>query len=157
MAEPSRQMTSLIDLLDQLALPAEPTPVSLLPQTWGWAVLALLLLGLIGWALWAWERHRRANHYRRTALDLLANCHDDPAQIAEILRRTALAAYPRTTVASLAGQDWLRFLDRSAKGAEFASKGADLAIAPYRKTPADPALTRMARDWVRHHRRELQP
>lgn len=155
MAETAPKITSLIDLLDQLVLPAEPPPVSMMPQTWGWAVLAAITLAMMGWAVLKWRAHRRANAYRRTALQLLDGCDDDPALIAEILRRTALAAYPRTSVASLAGQDWLRFLDQAAKGAQFSTQGTELAVAPYRETPADARLTRMARDWVRHHRPEV--
>jgi uncharacterized iron-regulated membrane protein len=146
---------NLIDLLDRLVLPGEPPPVSMMPQTWGWVALGLILLALSGYGLWRYLRHRRANAYRRAALHLLAECHDDPARIAEILRRTALAAFPRADVASLTGDGWLRFLDQHAKGASFASKGQAIAIAPYRPMPADPALTRAAEAWIRQHRAQV--
>lgn len=148
---------NLIDLLDRLVLPGEPAPVSMMPQTWGWAVLGLILLALTGWGIRGWLRHRRDNAYRRAALRMLGDCGDAPARIAEILRRTALAAYPRADVASLSGEAWLRFLDNHAKGADFVTGGQALALAPYKTVATDPALTRRAMDWVRRHRREVAP
>lgn len=145
---------NLNDLLDQLVMPTEPAPVSMVPQTWGWAVIALILLIFLAYGLWRYLRYRRDNAYRRAALRLLDTCGDDPARIAEILRRTALVAYPRIQVASLAGDDWLKFLDRHARGSRFQRAGRDLALAPYCHIPADPALTRQARAWIRHHHRD---
>lgn len=150
----SARVVNLNDLLNQLVMPAEPAPVPMVPQTWGWIVLALILLAFLAYGLWRYLRHRRDNAYRRAALRLLDTCGDDPARIAEILRRTALVAYPRIQVASLAGDDWLKFLDRHARGSRFQRTGRDLALAPYCHVPADPALTRQARDWVRRHHRD---
>lgn len=148
------QADNLIDLLDRIAPPAEPAPIAMIPQTWGWAVLGLLLLALTGWGIRRYLRHRRRNAYRRAALRMLGDCGDAPARIAEVLRRTALTAYPRTDVASLSGEAWLYFLDSHAKGADFVAGGQALALAPYKTVAADPALTRRAMDWVRSHRRE---
>ncbi|MTH77060.1 DUF4381 domain-containing protein [Paracoccus aestuariivivens] len=145
---------SLIGLIEQLTDPVEPTPISMVPQTWGWAVVAAVLLLALAYGFWRWRRHRRANAYRRAALDLLAEAKDDPVRIAEILRRTALAAYPRSDVAGLAGQSWLAFLDHQVGGQAFASgPGQVLASAPYRESRPDPALTHLAETWVRQHRR----
>jgi hypothetical protein len=157
MDETTPEPVTLIDLLNRLVLPAEPEPVSMTPQTWGWAVLGAILLALLAWGIWRWRNHRRANAYRRAALRLLADSDDMPDRIAEILRRTALAAYPRADVASLNGGAWLRFLDSHAKGADFAKGGQALATGPYKPMPPDPALTQRARDWVRHHRSEVAP
>ena len=53
---------------DRLHDIVEPVAVSWLPQTGGWAVLALLLTAAVGW--WAWARYRawQAAAYRRAAL-----------------------------------------------------------------------------------------
>lgn len=87
---------------------AVPPPVSWMPQTWGWAVLAGLLgLALLVWALKTWRRYRR-NAYRREALRMLGDIerllqtpekHAEALhQLAEVLKRTALAAWPRAHV-----------------------------------------------------------
>ncbi|MFV0301459.1 MAG: DUF4381 domain-containing protein [Paracoccus sp. (in: a-proteobacteria)] len=146
---------SLIGLIEQLTEPTVPAPIPMVPQTWGWAVLGLMLLAALGFGLWRWSRHRRANAYRRAALHLLDGAGGDPVRIAEILRRAALTAYPRGKVASLIGDEWLAFLDREAGGKGFSQgPGRIVATAPYRPADPNPALTRLAADWIRRHRGE---
>jgi len=150
----SSQAVTLVDLIDQLAPPVEPTAVSMAPQTVGWAVLAVVLV--VGLFIVAWRKikHYRANAYRREALVQLAKADDDPAVVAAILRRTALAAYPREQVASLSGPAWLAFLDGAIGGSDFRSgAGRIVADAPYledRQTAGD--LTALAERWIRRHR-----
>jgi hypothetical protein len=147
-AEP---LPNLIDLLDQLAEPAAPPPVPLTPQTWGWAVLAALAAALVIWLIARAVRHYHANAYRRAALAELEACGNDPAKVAAILRRAALAAWPRDRVASLTGDAWVRFLHETGGFAE--EQGAVLRAAPWEPDPAPaPALRRAAEQWVRHHR-----
>ncbi len=67
----------------------------------------LTLLGVIA-AFRAW-RTWRAAAYRRAALRELATAANASA-IAEILKRTALVAYPRKDVAALSGAAWLAWL-----------------------------------------------
>lgn len=121
---------SLIELLDSLVEPVEPTPVSMWPQTWGWALVAAILAFLLAYAGWRWWLGYRANAYRREALQALRTAGGDPTVIATIIRRTALSAYPRSAVASLNGADWLRFLDERSRGKAFSSC-PDFASAPY--------------------------
>jgi Domain of unknown function (DUF4381) len=146
---------NLVDLIDQLAEPLEPAPVSLAPQTAGWTVLAVLLALVLAWLAWRWVQRWRANAYRRAALAGLDAAGNDPAAIADILRRTALAAWPRDRVASLSGVDWLRFLDATGRGGGFVDgPGTALASAPYRSDAAapTPGLGALAARWVRRHR-----
>ncbi len=149
------QPVTLIDLLDRLIEAPEPQPVSMMPQTWGWVVVVAILL-LAGVVIAVRLRRRyRANAYRRDALRELDAARHDPAAIADILRRTALAAYPRRNVAGLAGEDWLRFLDEHGPGKDFSQgPGRLVAEAPYRTESEDPALYRVARSWVARHRTE---
>jgi hypothetical protein len=151
---------SLVDLLDQLHDIVEPPPVSMMPATWGWAVVGAAMLAVLGLLLWLYARHRRATAYRRAALaelDMLAprlEAGDATALAAAetLLRRTALAAFPRAQVATLTGSDWLAFLDRT--GGDFAAVGPALAAAPYAPAPAfdGAAALRAARHWIaRHH------
>ena len=152
-AEP---LPNLIDLLDQLAEPAAPPPVPLTPQTWGWAVLAALAAALVIWLIARAVRHYHANAYRRAALAELEACGNDPAKVAAILRRAALAAWPRDRVASLTGDAWARFLHETGGFAE--EQGAVLRNAPWQPAPApSPALRQAAEEWVRHHRVSRTP
>lgn len=151
--------TTLIDLLDRLVEPPEPAPVPMTPQTWGWTVLAAALALALAWIAWRAWRRWRADAYRRAALAELAAAGDDPATIAGILRRTALAAWPRERVASLTGRDWLAFLDATGGGGSFGEgPGALLAEAPYRADAAPrPGLGAIAAHWVRRHRAGAGP
>jgi hypothetical protein len=154
---PDGQPVDLIGLIESLADPIPPPPVSLAPQTIGWAVAAALLVVLLAWCLWLWVRRRRANAYRRAALAELASAGDDPAAIARILRRTALAVWPRESVANLYGAEWLRFLDATGgnkgEGGFVSGPGAVLASAPYRRQAgAAPGLHGLAVRWIKRHR-----
>jgi hypothetical protein len=152
---------NLVELLDQLQDIVEPPPVSMAPSTWGWTALAGLLLALVALAAWAWLRHRRRTAYRRAALAELSalapalSGGEAPAlaALAELIRRTALVAFPRERIATLTGNGWIAFLDRT--GGSFAPFGAALAAGPYAADPPafdGPGLLRAARHWIaRHH------
>ncbi len=149
--------TTLIDLIDSLAEPAMPDPIPMTPQTAGWAVLAVLVALLLVWFIVRAVQRWRANAYRRAALAALGEAGDDAAAVSAVLRRTALAAYGRARVASLAGGDWLGFLDRTGGDGAFADgPGAALASAPYRADAAPvPGLGALAAHWVRRHPRTV--
>jgi len=97
-----------------------PEPVSWLPQTWGWMLVAAVLTAVVVIAALRWTMRYRANAYRREALSMLGPIQhllDQPAtrregvrQLGELLKRTALAAWPRGEVASLSNKDWVSFL-----------------------------------------------
>ena len=147
---------NLVELLDLLEPVPEPERVAMVPQTSGWVVLGLAG-GLGGvWGAVTLVRHYRSNAYRRAAvaeLNALSRNGENPAHIAVLLRRTALAAYPRDQVASLHGDSWLRFLDAHFPGDGFCTgPGQVLATAPWRPVAADPAITALARDWILRHR-----
>jgi hypothetical protein len=153
-ADTKPEVVNLVDLIDRLAEPPEPAPISLAPQTVGWTVLAVLLALVLIWLAWRGVQRWRANAYRHAALAELDAAGDDPVAIADILRRTALAAWPRERVASLSGADWLRFLDATGGGGGFVDgPGAALVGAPYRSDAATPApgLGALAARWVRRH------
>lgn len=143
--------TSLVGLIDKLIEPPMPEPVSLAPQTAGWWVIGALVLSLLAYGAWRLWAHWRANAYRRAALTALAEAGDDPAAMAVILRRAALAAYPRRDVAGLAGADWVGFLRRTGGFSEAA--GEALIRAPYAPDVPGGPLRRGAERWLRTHRR----
>lgn len=145
----------LIELLDLLEPVPEPPPVSLWPQTGGWIVVGVASLAIVVWLVRRLVRHRRANAYRRAALREIAAAGEAPVALAEILRRTALAAFPRAQVAGLYGDDWLAFLDRTYGGTAFQDgAGRAFAMAPYASADAGDGLEPLAAEWVRRHRPE---
>lgn len=155
MSESGPQQTSLLGLLDKLIEPGDPPPVSMMPQTWGWVFLAIAAGILAVLSIVCLYRRWRANAYRRSALAALEQAHGAPEEIAAILRRTALAAFPRKEVAGLTGADWLKFLGSTCKESPFDGAAGDaLAMAPYRKIPPSAELEAAAVRWIRSHRRE---
>lgn len=151
---PELDPQNLVALYDALAPIAAPPAISRAPQTAGWWVVAAAILLTIAVTGFAWRRHDRANAYRRAGLDALDEAGQDPAAIAMVLRRTALAGFPRGSVASLHGPEWLGFLDATAPGAAFtgSTEGAQLASAPYRQKQASAGLQAKARLWIKTHK-----
>lgn len=150
---------NLPQLLDLLHEPVVPEPVSMLPQTVGWQILG-------AWAavvavLIAVDARRRwvRNRYRREALDQLDHIAkrkheaEAPGQIALLLKRTALAVYPRAQVASLWGDEWAAFLVESSKSDHRVKKAAaKLAAAAYDDQLDGGELVKPARRWIKVHR-----
>lgn len=139
-----------------------PAAVSLWPQTWPSRIaVAVIAAGVIGLAVWLVRRWHR-NRYRRAALGELkrmeealaaASPSDVAAYLATLVRRTALAAFPREQVARLTGAAWLSFLDLTGGGRDFSDgPGRSLEVAAYELAPAEPrALVKVVRHWIRTH------
>ncbi len=140
--------------------------VSLWPETWASRIAVVVLLVTAVVAIWRFISYRRTNRYRREALAELMRIartsaadtapNELAAQLSLLVRRTALAAFPREQIAPLSGAAWLAFLDRSSGGTEFSREpGRWLASAPYAKTgPNDsqrPELIELTRRWIRGH------
>lgn len=162
-----RQDATSLDRLHDLVV---PQPTSWWPPApgWYWVLGFLLLAAIVIFVrlVLSWQRNR----YRRDALSELKRkqlAFDDPnrrataiAWLAELLKRTALSAWPRETVASLTGSSWLSFLDQSANTKSFSEKHGDLLEAiSYNPRAANSLsetetreLVRLARHWVKHHR-----
>ncbi len=102
-------MNSDTSSLDNLHNIVVPTAVPWWPPAPGWWIVCAFLLvvlivaGFRAWRIW------RGNAYRRAALRELRQA-VSVAEIAEILKRTALCAYPRTDVAALSGSAWCQWL-----------------------------------------------
>lgn len=161
MADPqTRPADPLADLID-IPLPQE---VSLLPQTWPLRIAIVLIAVLVVWTIWRFVHHRCANRYRREALselDRIGQTSDAAPrrladQLALLVRRTALGAFPRETIAPLTGTAWLAFLDRSYGGDEFSrGVGRWIVSGPYQQTEPGRdelnALRALVDRWIRVH------
>ena len=147
--------TDLVAGLVDIPLPRE---VSLWPQTWEARLAVGILVAAMIATLWHVVRTRRTNRYRREALAELSRIEcarearsDVLSRLALLVRRTALAAFPRERVAHLLGPAWLAFLDRSYGGREFSDgAGRLLAGGPYRQLPPDDAELRLLAALIRH-------
>jgi hypothetical protein len=163
------------DPLDQLRDWHLPAPIDWWPPAPGWWALAVLVL-IAGVLMAGWRRrHRpRAGRVTRSALRelsvLRASVRSDGdmrgfvAAVSRLLRRLALARYPREQVAGLTGEAWLAFLDATGGGEGF-QRGpgralADLAYgacAAGEPPPNPDALAELAEAWIRANRRQGRP
>lgn len=111
---PAPSLTELADLV-------QPPPVSWRPQTVGWEMLGVLLAALALWLAWRGIRRWLRNRYRREALAELKQLErrwqaapdTGPVVLAALpalIKRCALAAWPREQVASRSGEAWAQFL-----------------------------------------------
>ena len=148
-----------------------PEPVSWMPQTIGWYVVFGLILLVAGWWVYGRLRRLRANRYRRFALAELAVIEQDLqrpekraralAEIPVLLKRSALAAFPRSEVAGLSGEKWLYFLDKTMGGKYFTGGEGrllpELAYAPTARISELPdeavgKLIQFTRQWIKAHK-----
>lgn len=141
-----------------------PLPVESWPPAPGWWLLMLVGIGLILAALyWSWRSYK-ANGYRRDGirqLDAILRAfesHGDIRRYLEeyqlLLKRVALTCYDRDIVASLSGEAWVAFLDKSTGGMEFSiGEGQVLIAENYVPEPqADvQKLNELGRFWIRQH------
>ena len=137
-----------------------PAAVSWWPPAPGWWALAALLLVLCAAAWWTLRRYR-ASAARRGALRELKQLQQSgdnadtqfAAALNRLLRRYALACFPREQVAGLSGEHWLAFLDHSGGLDQRFQRGPgrQLLNAPYRRQGQvdRPALVELARLWIR--------
>lgn len=149
------------------------SPIPWWPPAPGWyAVGGGLLIGLV-WAGWRLRRRWKKNAYRREAVsqlqDLTTRLKQDEQRkpalraLGALVKRTALAVWPRSQIAGLSGDVWLAVLDRSGRTTEFgAGPGqllAHIAYAPDdaldRITDSEiAALVGVTERWLRIHRIE---
>lgn len=136
-----------------------PDAISMTPQTMGWMLLAAILLALAGWLGWRIYRRWKANAYRRNALASIEDMRSEPALAVDLpflLRKTALMAFDRQTVASLRGKAWIGWLNETAAGTAFSDSDADsLDALAYSKQQIDGQrlrhLLENSRRWVERH------
>lgn len=151
-------LPQLLDLMHGLVM---PEPVAWLPETPGWWIVLGWLLAVLLLVAWQFIKRRQRNRYRRDALTELKSIAARPElgpaesaqRIATLLKRTALAAYPREDVAALYGADWAQFLKESAGNDPQVADAADmLAAAAYRPDIDGGVMVEPARRWIRLHR-----
>ncbi|VGO18420.1 DUF4381 domain-containing protein [Pontiella sulfatireligans] len=132
----TNRVLSILDLNDIV----EPDAVGAWPLAPALtAFLVLVLAGVLGVVILTALRWHSAA-YRREALRLLSEA-STPGEIMVLLKRVALAGWPRETVAPLHGDEWINFLNDCCPRSSFK---ADAELA---------ALSAQAALWIQHHRR----
>ena len=141
-----------------------PDAVGALPLAPGWKILIGVALVALAWLAWRASKAWWANRYRRAALRELRALQQEPERLQELpalLKRAALAAWPRRRVASLSGSAWQQFLDSTNPGGGFRAGPAGLLerlayAGPDALTPDQQSeVCDACRDWLRRHRRDL--
>lgn len=158
-----------LDRLHDILVPAS-TPWWPPAPGWYWVLGFVLVLAII--LVLATFIRWQHNRYRREALAELRRMEGQWKNataratallaLAELLKRTALTAFPREQVASLTGPSWFAFLDRTAPGARFSGGlGAMLENAIHHPgsaaTLADSKCEELANaihHWIKHHKVE---
>jgi len=138
-----------------------PDPISWWPPAIGWWMAILGLVIVVSVVLWV-RSYRQRTRCRRVALAHLgqvkqqyAKQADDQWAITEVshlLRRYALAVFPRSHVAGLSGQSWLEFLDQAGGTNQFSDgPGQALRSGPYQSRASLSAadLLPLAERWIR--------
>lgn len=142
-----------------------PAAVPWWPPAPGWYLLAAVGLLVLAWLGFRAFRNWRLNRYRRAALAELQGIRGGggrAVELPELLKRTALSAWPRTEVASLYGEAWHRFLDDSAGTDRFCTGQGNvleqLAYAAGGEPELSPSQLNDVFDaaefWLKHHRVE---
>jgi hypothetical protein len=141
-----------------------PAPVGWWPLAPGWYMLLGLILILtivVVYQIYKWHRNALA---KKKALLLLNEYQKQYEQnqngvltsalISELLRRVALVYYPRELVASMEGEQWLKFLNETSKKTDFNSVKELLLYAPFKsgETTDLKPLFHVAKLWIQQRR-----
>ena len=144
-----------------------PDPVGWWPPAPGWWLLAILLLGSLGyWLRWLRKQHHN-NRYRREALHHLAELQQSLAAhpveychaMLALLRRTAKTAYPEQALESELTPQLLQRLNQQCRRPLFdKTLQQQLKDLPYQADPENidslvVSLHTAIKQWLEQHRR----
>jgi hypothetical protein len=140
-----RDDAASLDRLHDIVL---PPAVPWWPPAPGWIVLAVIVLLLLLWLAVRLRRRWQRTAHRREALRALRDAGDAGA-VGALLRRTALAEYPREQIAALRGSAWVDWLAEQDPAALPAGLREQLVQGVYAPSPRfDPALREWAARWI---------
>lgn len=161
---PQPEQTLLAEMRDL----HEPEPVSAWPPAPGWWLVTVVLLVALIVLYFRALRYNRKRAYRREAMHELMLAREAyrssgdgslyAQEILELLKRTALTAYPRDEqrIAGLHGEAWLKFLDSTCTNCTFNTpEGRALLATAYSNTVDRSALQHsyvQAKVWIAGHR-----
>ena len=159
----------------QLAPPGQTDPLANLrdihipgaidpwPPAIGWWLIAAAALIAISYGIYLVFKWWKSNQYRREGIRalkyLLENYASEKQYLrdySDLLKRIALSAYARESVANLTGEAWVSFLDRSTGTQEFSmGEGQILIQGNYELNPSVDVdkLHRLGLYWIKKHRK----
>lgn len=118
-----------------------PEPISWWPLAPGWYAFSCLIMFLFFMGAYFIRCYYLNGRFKRQALQLLKSyqqqyqregcCSISAASVSELLKRVALIYFPRSDVASLRGEAWVAFLNRTGKHTDFYAVQDTLLKAPY--------------------------
>lgn len=154
------------ELLNQLRDIHMPSTVSWWPLAFGWYILFFLCIGLSAFLIYYFYQRYQQKRVQRFALCLLKSYQQQYeqsgnsalacAQVSALLKRVALAYFPRETVSALQGTAWLEFLQNTSKNIFFTEISALLVELPYQQHAEDVDLQPLfssAQHWIIQRRR----
>lgn len=123
------------------------------PLAIGWYLVIIAILIALGVGLYLGWRHWQRGKAKRLSLQALAQleaAQGSAAELNQLLKRAALAYFPRNQVAALAGQEWLNFLDQHFTGKQsFSSQQQAWESALFQgQGKASAEMFEMSRDWL---------
>jgi hypothetical protein len=152
------------DALAQLKEIHLPESITWWPLAPGWYMVMVFILLLVMGLIYLANRRQLNALAKNQALDLLITYNEQyeknhnaqltSARISELLRRVALVYYPRTEVASLHGDAWVDFLNKTSKEIDFKPVKAMLLDSPFKSEETinlKPLITR-AQLWIKQRR-----
>jgi Domain of unknown function (DUF4381) len=147
------------DLLKQLRDIHYPPAIKIWPLAVAWyVVIAFFLCALVAIFYRRFRQYKR-DQLKRMVLKQIEELQEKRGmgkniseELSKLLKRAALARYPRHEVAGLFGEDWLLFLDKTSTTTDF-SKGLGrlLLVYPYQKAQQDlpDPLFHLIQNWVK--------
>ena len=133
---------SLSNLRD-IVMPDAPPFWPPAPGLWVALAMVAAILLLVAWRLYT---VRNRNAYRKAGLMLLGSA-ETAYDVSVVLKRVALAVFPRDQVASLYGDDWAAFLHKTCPRSYFKA-----LVSSNSGAEPDEDLVELASTWIRHHR-----
>lgn len=142
--------------LHDIVLPPSP---AWWPPAPAWFVIAVVLFMVLLFsgvkvASWWWHsRYRRAALAELKQIEAAADGPQALPQLAALVKRTALAVYPRERIAGLTGEAWLQYLDASARTTNFTLGAGRQLEAGYQRGGQlpTPELLVAVKKWIQHH------
>ena len=137
-----------------------PDAINWWPPALGWWLLAISIPLFCFLLFWLYKRITRKTAIKtakKLILQIKQNTKTDDKQklteLSKLIRRVAISLSPRVETASLTGQTWLEYLDKSVTGTPF-SQGAGkvLATAQYQKSTTNIDITSLinaCEDWLK--------
>lgn len=141
-----------------------PEPPGIWPLAPGWYISLIVVLIGLGLIIHVLKKRYRLNQPKKEALRLLHQVREDfkkdpnsqiaCATIGELLKRVALSYYPRKEVASLHGQEWIAFLNKTGKKIDFNPEASLLLEVPFQppQTLDITPLFHKAEKWIQQRR-----